>query len=520
MKKASIVLSVFCLTLCTPSPIHSKEVGFNLERVNTLDQEDFNDMRQFYGASLVRLSFAATPLYDYDESSFRWRRNQANFDLLDQKLIEIKRAGLVAVVDPHRIFATGNIFTLKIKSRFWQDSRHGEAWAEAIADLAGYLDKSPHRAHVWGIDLINEPAAFVWRRNQGIKEGDPNRYTQTDINVVYRNMVSKIRNNNKRHRLILMFFEEDFRDGTVKSPNFYLGKLPASDKRAAKSKLYFSSHIYWPNSYTFQGLHGRESGKKWPGNSSYISEGKLDQRLKWITNWQAKYQVRNDRIFIGEWGLAQGNNLAWNSNTSNPSNGGRRWMDQVFSHIRQYHWTVHQYGGNPLFNINAPVARRYYIRSLMRDTSPPKAGTPSPHAGSVSAQDIASKSEACFTHKSTGRLMHYDTHSNAYHHLNTVTGRSDNTRWGLVDAGSGFFHLQHKPTGRLVHYNATASHKLNMITGRGNNTRWRLIDAGSGFFHLQHKTTGRLIHYNPDSLQDLNTGIGRGDNTKWKFDCP
>lgn len=375
MHKTIVFLSLLVLTSCTTSAqvdtqVDTRAVGFNLERLDTLDRDDFNDMRQYYGACLVRLSFAATPLYDYDESNFRWRRNQANFQLLEQKLLETQRAGLIVIVDPHRVFGSSNIFTLTHKSKFWQNPQHSKAWSDAVADLADFLEKRPYHDHIWGIDLINEPGAFAWRQKQGMKEGNPDRYLKTDINVVYQEMIRKIRQQNKSHRLIIMFFEEDFKDGTVKSPDYYLSQLPIEDRTAAKSKLYFSSHIYWPNIFTFQGLQGRKAGIVWPDQPAYATEKNLDKRMGWITSWQSKHGVNDDHIFIGEWGLTQGSNLAWNGNTQNPSNGGRQWMDQVHRHIRKYHWTVHQYGGNPMLNINIPTARRQYISDLIRDSSP------------------------------------------------------------------------------------------------------------------------------------------------------
>ncbi len=512
MKKSSILLSIFCLLfLQQTAPVSALERGFNTVRINELDQDDFNDMRQFYGASLVRLSFAPTPLYDYDESTFTWRRNQQNFALLNQKLLEIKRAGLVAVVDPHRVFATANIYTLRTDSKFWQDARHGEAWADAVADLAGYLDKSPYQAQVWGIDLINEPSALAWRKNRGAKEGTPDRYTQTDINLVYQDMIYKVRKNNKKHRLIVMFFEDDFKDGTVKSPSFYLSKLPNSDKSSANSKLYFSSHIYWPSRFTHQGIQNRAGGRTWPGGS-YETEKNLDKRMKWITDWQSKYGVNSSRIFIGEWGLSQGNNLAWNGNTSNPSNGGRQWMDQVSSHISKYHWTVHQYGGNPLFNINNPPARRQYVQSLIKNPSQTIASAP--RSTPPTYQDPSNK-EACFSHKSTGRLLAFSPQSSQK--IITSTEENSQTSWKLVDAGSGYYRIQHEPTGRLLHYNTKTPQFVNTATGLGSNTQWKLINAGPGFYHIQHKTTGRLIHYN--GSQFVNTGTGRGANTQWNLSC-
>lgn len=351
-------------------PVSAQMRGFNLERVHERSQDELNDMANYYGASFVRLSFATTPLYEYNEETFQWRRNEQNFKLLNLKLSQLRKANLLAVVDPHRVFASRNPFTLSHRSDFWTDARHGAAWVEALADLGGYLNNSKYSREVWGIDLVNEPGALVWRTNTGIREGDPTRYLKTDINLVYQQAIKKIREVNKQHRLIVMFFEEDFRDGVVKSPNFYINLVANKDRAAAKADLYFSFHKYWPSQYSFQGLQGRASGLSWPNNPPYATTENLNKRFRWITDWQKQYNVLNSRIFVGEFGLTQGPGLAWNGNTDSPSNGGRRWFDQVLNKIRKYHWTVHQYGGNKLFDINSPPARREYIRDAIQGERP------------------------------------------------------------------------------------------------------------------------------------------------------
>jgi hypothetical protein len=371
--------------LASASSTAAASRGFNVTSIQAKLQADYQAMYDS-GARLIRLDCSNSPLATYNPSTFSYVLSTVNLGILKNAISmagsvnrDSSNTPLMVIIDPHRVFgsnsATGqpeNAFTLPASAIFWDDSRHGQAYARFWGDLARTVTSiAPYSAVIDSLEFLNEPAALEWRVGSGA--------TTVDLNAVYRQCMAAVRAHDRVHDCVLMFFEEDFRPFTksgvnypqlVQGPAFY---APAGDSGAA-DRVCYAFHPYWPNNYSLQGIGSYTAGVQWKANGTasypYMTDANIAKRIGWVETFRASQGLSHDRIYVTEWGCTQGSlsgvGLAWNGNVAIPGNGGHLWMKSVYNRIRLYNWTAHAYrGNNAMLDVTMPLARWNLMRNML-----------------------------------------------------------------------------------------------------------------------------------------------------------
>ena len=359
------------LTALTP-PASAGVRGYNVTGAPAVPENDFKLMAQ-RGATIVRLSCATHPLANYNPDTAQYTLNWANLNGLIKRLDYCAKYDLKAIVDPHAVFGSSSRYTLAANSRFWRERKHSNAWVVFLRDLANRL--KTRGPELWGYSLINEPASLDSRSGN---------QRNVDINEVYQRCVRAVRGADPNRNLILNFAEDDYRIRYPKTTTYFL----ASGDRGQRSinRIYFDNHCYWPLEFTHQGVNDtfRRTNIRWPipksGNTNRKDDNGLKQRLNWFTQWAANPdgkpntndRVPNWRLFMCEFGVTSNTNLAWNSNSFRPSNGGDDWMSTVYTwlHNKDMNFTVHSWNGNEDFRVRTYSRMDTFIERMIRGRAP------------------------------------------------------------------------------------------------------------------------------------------------------
>ncbi|MCA2505984.1 MAG: RICIN domain-containing protein [Microcystis sp. M54BS1] len=95
----------------------------------------------------------------------------------------------------------------------------------------------------------------------------------------------------------------------------------------------------------------------------------------------------------------------------------------------------------------------------------------------------------------------------------------DWTKWKFLDAGGGYYYIQHKQTGLFCQTTSFIKSILLMLPAYGDDwTKWKFTDAGGGYYYIQNKQTGRFCEHMSGDYVLIEMISSYGDNwTKWKL---
>jgi len=95
----------------------------------------------------------------------------------------------------------------------------------------------------------------------------------------------------------------------------------------------------------------------------------------------------------------------------------------------------------------------------------------------------------------------------------------DWTKWKFLDAGGGYYYIQHKQTGLFCQTIPIIWNSVVMLPSYGDDwTKWKFTDAGGGYYYIQNKETGRFCEHESGNFVWIKLISSYGDNwTKWKL---
>lgn len=316
-----------------------------------LTVDDFRRIKAL-GADGIRLDLSAMKLMEQEagpDGVFDF--NERNIAYMHQLIGYAKSVGLKVVIDPHAMPGAKKVTTLWRDDPFWFDKKYYDAVVRLWDRIIDEVITTEYDDVIWGYDLINEPHP---RPQNPVFE----------LNDLYKELVLLIRSKENtqgaRSRRIILAFSNwgDYRS-YVKPPSWY-----ADDT----SSLYFTTHFYWPFGFTMQGNGKHPKGALYPSPSKGWDENGLRKNLSSTRAWANKHG--NWRMYIGEFGLVRGPDLAWNCNCSNPSNGGDVWFRDALKIFSEYGWsyTIHSYSRNQgKFNVHASPKQEKVISEMLKN---------------------------------------------------------------------------------------------------------------------------------------------------------
>jgi hypothetical protein len=95
----------------------------------------------------------------------------------------------------------------------------------------------------------------------------------------------------------------------------------------------------------------------------------------------------------------------------------------------------------------------------------------------------------------------------------------DWTKWKFLDAGGGYYYIQHKQTGLFCQTTSFIQSRVWMLPSYGDDgTKWKFTDAGGGYYYIQNKRTGLFCEHMSGDYVLIELISSYGDNwTKWKL---
>ena len=128
----------------------------------------------------------------------------------------------------------------------------------------------------------------------------------------------------------------------------------------------------------------------------------------------------------------------------------------------------------------------------------------------------------CFIqHKQTSLFWeHLELDSSNAASVELISSYGDDwTKWKFLDAGGGYYYIQHKQTGLFCQTTSFIKSILLMLPAYGDDwTKWKFTDAGGGYYYIQNKQTGRFCEHMSGDYVLIEMISSYGDNwTKWKL---
>ncbi|REJ45369.1 MAG: LamG domain-containing protein [Microcystis aeruginosa TA09] len=128
----------------------------------------------------------------------------------------------------------------------------------------------------------------------------------------------------------------------------------------------------------------------------------------------------------------------------------------------------------------------------------------------------------CFIqHKQTSLYWeHLELDSSNAASVELISSYGDDwTKWKFLDAGGGYYYIQHKQTGLFCQTTSFIKSILLMLPAYGDDwTKWKFTDAGGGYYYIQNKQTGRFCEHMSGDYVLIEMISSYGDNwTKWKL---
>lgn len=365
--------------------------GYNISTLGSYDsandevanyrQTDWNQMKAD-GCTVVRVSFAFDDLGYFSDGQSQPNMSTNNLKKMKAVIRMAAQAGLNLIIDPHDAFGTRSDYTMFPEDQFWYDNKYKNQWAELLKNVANeiklYENANNIKNTVWAIQTLNEASPRRFFVNKGLNP-------IVDLNDANKLFTKKIRESNKRIKIIHYYHREDFKDMYPKKPTWF---NPTGDTGAA-SKIHYDNHPYWPSSYSLQGETPRkqtaaETDREWPdanpgdGVFDFFTTAKQQERMDFIETWRndPSINVQGSRILFGEFGCTQGTSpyrLAWDGNVTNPQNGGRIFLKTIYDHAyaHGYNFCYHTFKSSVgTTDARYPVKRYNFVKKMIQNTAP------------------------------------------------------------------------------------------------------------------------------------------------------
>ncbi len=268
------------------------------DHISAGDIEDLAD----WNPNVVRYPLLHLPTYAYEDEAGFYSRLDRALNMLDERMPFFQANGMKVIIEMYS--PPGGFASVKgraqhrIFSEMWAQQALINGW-RTIA--ARYKDNTT----VWGYDIVNEPA-----QNKVVK-GLLN-WPKLSAAVAY-----QIRTIDPTHKIII---ETAYGNPTLISKH----------KPLPLANIVFSVHIYHPNKFAQQGLHGLPLGLVYP--SKKINKKEVLKVLKPVIKFQKKYGAE---IYVGEYSVVR-----WA-----PGNSAYNYLADVIDIMESNGWhsTYHAY---------------------------------------------------------------------------------------------------------------------------------------------------------------------------------
>jgi hypothetical protein len=270
---------------------------------NTFRDEDLRVLGQDWNANLIRWQMTTNWGADYQhEQDYNLKRYHewldAELDDLERALDACRRYGILAVIDLHSPPGgrrPNRDLVLIHEPRYL--AAFVACWEKIARRFAG------HPA-VWAYDLVNEPV-----QNRPPDENGTD-YLQAQVLAA-----RAIRAIDPETAVIIEVDQWDSADGFR-----YLEPVDVP-------RVVYQVHMYWPHSFTHQGVHGSPVGVEYPGDAGhgFVDKDALRRHLAPVREFQLAYGAH---IYVGEFSA-----IRWA-----PDNGAYRYLRDCVEVFEEYGW--------------------------------------------------------------------------------------------------------------------------------------------------------------------------------------
>lgn len=288
-----------------PSPASGKGAcwtgGFS--GVNMFSEATDADFEKAHEAGITVVRFGAVGdaqdfRYLVDENGAQSILSPENLNRLTTGIQRAADHGIKVIISLGHV--PGRIFALESEQydfRLWCSAEYRDRFVALWRELARYLR---HFENVVGYDLLNEPFTPD-DAAQGYFDEMPATYAGT-LNTLYKQTIEAIRKWDSQTRIII--------ESTYWASPRTFEFLQSYDDPG----VIYSFHMYAPPAYTTRELNRSRFAypglvKNWPdskwGDSIYWNKETLRSLLGEVKNWQAKHQIKDQNIFVGECGVCR-----------------------------------------------------------------------------------------------------------------------------------------------------------------------------------------------------------------------
>lgn len=278
-----------------------------------ITEQDIIDLTE-WGNDHIRLAFPLEPFMELEEP---FNFVESTFKNLDRVLDICEKYNIEVVIDPHKFPGTGHQWTMLSNDPFWYDYK----WHNKVIAVWEHIAKqcADRGAVIAGYALLNEPAIPHDRKEN----------TPSDLNLLYKKLISAIRKYDKKHTIILSAprlgtkggKDRDYVDGLE-----YL-KLQNDDN------LCYEIHMYKPMGFSHQNVWEEGPLVTYPGqiDGEMWNIEKIREHLKPAMEFKEKHRVP---VYVGEFSCPR-----W---TGGP---GNQYLKDLIAVYEEYgfSWAYHAY---------------------------------------------------------------------------------------------------------------------------------------------------------------------------------
>jgi endoglucanase len=256
-----------------------------------ISEQDIKELTE-WGVDHIRLTFAVEPFLELDEP---YTFMESTFANLDRVLDICEKYNIGVVIDPHKYPGTGHRWTMLGNDEFWNDYK----WHDKVIAVWERIAKqcANRGGVIAGYALLNEPAIPHNRKEN----------TPSDLNLLYKKLISAIRRYDKVHTIILSSPRLGTKSGDDRDYVDGLEYLqPQKD-----DNLCYEIHMYFPMEFSHQNVWEEGPPVIYPGllDGELWDVDKMKEHLKPAMEFKEKHQVP---VYVGEfscprWTGASGN---------------------------------------------------------------------------------------------------------------------------------------------------------------------------------------------------------------------
>lgn len=203
----------------------------------------------------------------------------------DSIMVECKKNKMTSLLAfNHLVFDTLDLVTDK-SEKFWDGNTYLNRVYLYLDTIASYFKSKGTEFSAY--EIIGEPAIAATESQKGRR---PDR-----LEEFYKRALSIIRKHDSERFFLVT-------PGPWGRPSSY---KDFAGFNLNDSRIIYGAHMYMPHEYTHQGVHGRKTGKNYPGffESSYFDRKRIEQLFNLIM--QFSNQHNNAPVYIGEFSVAR-----------------------------------------------------------------------------------------------------------------------------------------------------------------------------------------------------------------------